>query len=171
MPGGLGISALQPACFTFHPRMPRQRVARNIYRTHVPARHSRKARNPSGRGEIRCILRLLGDCEARQPKRQGDRLHRRNGHLPRLRSRWALHFSAQDPSYQQLHLRLPLLHQPQELERPPRPLHRGRNRAAHAFLLQTQLHRRAVPFLRHHPLIQLHDGADRRGGTEPARRS
>ena len=29
----------------------------------------------------------------------------------------------------------------------------------------------AVPFLRHHPLLQLHHGADRRGRAEPARGS
>ena len=32
-----------------------------------------------------------------------------------------------------------------------------------ARLLPAQLHRGAVPLLRHHPLVRLHDGADRRG--------
>ena len=68
-----------------------------------------------------------------------------------------------------LHLRLPLLRQPQELERPPRPLHAGGGGRAHARLLPPQLHRGAVPLLRHHPLARLHDGADGRGGAVAAR--
>ena len=39
----------------------------------------------------------------------------------------------------------------------------------HARLLQAQLHRGPVPVLRHHPLVQLHDGADRRGRAVAAR--
>ena len=67
-----------------------------------------------------------GTAKRNSQGRQGHRLDRGHGHLPRLCARRPLHLAAQDPADQQLHLRLPLLHQPQELERPPRALHRRR---------------------------------------------
>ena len=113
-----------------------------------------------------------GSTQARQPRRQGDRLDRAgHGHLPRLCAGRALHLAAEDPADQFLHLRLPLLHQPQELERPPRALHGGGGGAAHPRFLPAQLYRGSVPLLGHHPLLKLHDGADRRGRAKPARGS
>ena len=103
-------------------------VKRNIKRTNGRARRPAEARDPRRRRQIRRVLRLVGHEEAQQPRRQGDRLDRGHGHLPRLCAGRALHLAAQDPADQQLHLRLPLLHQPQELERPPRPLHRRGSR-------------------------------------------
>ena len=45
----------------------------------------------------------------------------------------------------------------------------ARSRVAHFVVLSAQLHRRAVPQLRHHPVGRLHHGAARRGGAVAAR--
>ena len=87
------------------------------------------------------------------------RLDRRHGHLPFLCAGRPLHLAAEDPADQFLHLRLQLLHQPLVLERPPRPLHRRRGRAADARLLPAQLHRGPVPVVGRHPLARRDDGA------------
>ena len=50
-----------------------------------------------------------GTTQARQPRRQGHRLDRGHGHLPRLCAGRALHLAAQDPADQQLHFRLRII--------------------------------------------------------------
>jgi hypothetical protein len=67
-----------------------------------------------------------GTVKRDSSRRQGDRFDRRHGHLPRLCARWAMHLAAQDPADQQLHVRLPLLHQSQELERAACALHHAK---------------------------------------------
>ena len=48
---------------------------------------------------------------------KGHRVNRRQRHLPQLRPRWPVYLAPQDPVDQQLHIRLPLLHQPAVVER------------------------------------------------------
>ena len=86
-------------------------------------------------------------------RRQGHRLERGHGDLPRLCARRPLHLAAQDPADQPLHLRLPLLHQPQELERPPRAVH-PEEVVDLTLLLSAQLYRGAVPLFGDHPLAR-----------------
>ncbi len=99
------------------------------------------------------------------------RLHRGHGHLPRLRAGWALHLAAEDPADQFLRLRLPVLHQPPLLQRAPGALHGGGGGHPHAGLLPPQLHRGAVPLLRHHQQPGLHDGAGGRAWPASCGRS
>ena len=101
----------------------------------------------SGRGEARLEKRR---ARLDQPR-----------HLPLLHAGRALRLAAEDPAHQRLRVRLRLLHQPPLLERSARALFREGGRRPHAQFLQAQLHRGPVPLLRHHPLVRLHDGADR----------
>ena len=87
-----------------------------------------------------------------------------------LHARRPLCVAAEDPAHQLLHLRLRLLCQPRVEQRAARALHHRRSRAAHAGLLQAQLHRRLVPLERDHPRQRLHDGTPGRSRSMPARR-
>ena len=105
-------------------------------------------------------MRLVRHRQALVGRREErHRLDRGHGHLPRLRAGWPLHQPAEDPADKFLRLRLPVLHQPPQQQRPPRPLHAGGSRYPHARLLPPQLHRGPVPELRHHPQPGLYDGA------------
>lgn len=112
---------------------------------HGSTRHPAEAGDPRGRGQVRRVVFVFGRHETELEGRQGDRIDLGGRwHLSRLHAGRALHLAAQDPADEQLHLRLPLLHQPEELERAPGSLHGAGGRAAHPGLLPAQLHRGTV---------------------------
>ena len=89
-------------------------------------------------------------------------------HLSRLHAGRPLRLAAEDPADQLLPVRLRLLRQPPLLQRRAGALHGRRGRGAHRRLLQAQLHRGAVPLLRHRPLARPHDGAADAGREDAA---
>ena len=118
-----------------------------------------EARDIGRRREIRRLLRVVRRREARLEKRRA-RLDQQR-HLPFLYAGRALRLAAEGPAHQCLRVRLRLLHQPPLVQRAPRALLGAGGRRSDAELLSPQLHRGAVPLLRHHPLVRLHHGADR----------
>src|SRR5215207_1364215 len=91
--------------------------------------------------------------------------------MPCLHPGRPLRLAPKDPSDQLLPVRLCLLHQQAVVQRSARALFGRGGRDPHDRVLQAQLHRGAVPVVRHHSLAGLHHGAayPRREDAAPRR--